>query len=138
MYLIDTNVLSELRKRDKANPGVIDFFENAISGGTKLYISVITIGELRRGIELIRHRGDAKQADALENWLKVILSDYADFILDVDEDVAQLWGLLRSPHHEHAIDKLIAATAMIHGLSLATRNTKDFERTGVGLVNPFS
>jgi len=137
MYLIDTNVLSEIRKKKKANAGVLAFFKTAIKNNESLFLSVITIGELRRGIELIRYRGDTKQANLLEKWISVILNDYSDNILDIDEDVAQLWGKLRSPHHEHALDKQIAATAIIHNLVVVTRNEKDFIRTGVNVLNPF-
>ena len=137
MYLIDTNVLSEVRKKKSANKGVLKFFELAVKEENKLYLSVITIGELRRGVELIRHRGDSHQANQLEKWLGIILSEYSDYILELDEDIAQLWGKLRSPHHEHAIDKQIAATAMIHGLTVVTRNTKDFLKTGTKVLNPF-
>ena len=137
MYLIDTNVLSELRKKHKANKGVKKFIKSVIENNTALYISVITIGELRRGIELISHRGDARQANQLEKWLILILNEYQDNILEIDEDVAQLWGKLRSPHHENALDKLIAATAIIHDLIVVTRNEKDFVKTGVKVLNPF-
>ncbi len=138
MYLIDTNVLSEVRKKKNVNKGVLQFFELAVKEKNKVYLSVITIGELRRGVELIRHRGDAHQADQLEKWLGIILTEYSDCILELDEDTAQLWGKLRSPHHEHVIDKQIAATAMIHGLTVVTRNTKDFLKTGAKVLNPFA
>jgi predicted nucleic acid-binding protein len=98
---------------------------------------VITIGELRRAIELIRHRGDARQAGRLEKWLGVILKEYRDFIPDLDEDIARMWGTLRVPHHENAIDKLIAATAIINGLTFVTRNAKDFLKTGAKVLDPF-
>jgi len=137
MYLIDGNVLGEIRKKRKANKGVLRFFESAIGNNENLYVSVITIGELRRGVELIRYRGDVPQAKQLEKWLKVILAEYQDNIFGLDEDVAQLWGKLRSPHHEHAIDKQIAATALIHGLTVVTRNEKDFTKTGSKVLNPF-
>ncbi len=137
MYLVDTNVLSEIRKKKSANKGVAQFFKVAIKNDDRLYLSVTTIGELRRGVELIRHRGDTKQANQLEKWLNVILNEYKDNILEIDEDVAQLWGKLRAPHHEHAMDKQIAATALIHGLIVVTRNEKDFIRTGVKVLNPF-
>lgn len=137
MYLIDTNVLSELRKQRKANLGVRRFFENAAENSDPLYLSVITIGELRRGIELIRHRGDNAQAARLEAWLDVILDEYEEHILGLDADTAQLWGKLRVPHPEHALDKQIAATALIYGLTVVTRNDKDFTQTGAAILNPF-
>jgi len=137
MFLIDTNVISEIRKK-QINKGVKQFLTNVINEKIKLYISVITIGELRRGIELIRHRGDEKQAKQLEKWLELILTEYQDSIINVDEDVAQLWGKLRSPHPENALDKQIAATALIHNLTVVTRNNKDFIKTGVKVLNPFS
>ena len=137
MYLIDTNVLSELRKGARANTGVIDFFRSMESEQVPLYLSVITIGELRRGIELIRHRGDVQQSKLLENWLSIILLEYSEQVLGINQDIAQLWGKLRSPAYEHAIDKLIAATALIHDLVVVTRNRKDFEKTGVRVLNPF-
>ncbi len=137
MYLLDTNVISEVRKKQKANSGVRRFFEAAIENDSALYVSVITVGELRRGIELLRYRGDTRQANQLEKWMSIILSDYQENILDINEDVAQLWGKLRAPHPENALDKLIAATALIHGLTVVTRNGKDFSKTGVNTVNPF-
>ncbi len=137
MYLIDTNVLSEIRKKQKANKGVRQFFELITKEEENVYVSVVTIGELRRGIELIKHRGDTRQANQLEKWLGVILNDYQDNILSLDEDIAQLWGTLRAPHPETALDKQIAATALIHGLTVVTRNSKDFTKTGVKALNPF-
>lgn len=138
MYLIDTNVISELRKKRCANPGVREFFENNSDANNPLYLSVITIGELRRGVEMIRHRGDNIQSGQLEHWLDNLLYAYEDNILDFTQVEAQIWGSLRAPHHENAIDKQIAATALTYGLTLVTRNTGDFEATGVGLLNPFT
>jgi len=137
MYLIDTNVVSEARKRDRANRGVIRFFEKAQGDGDALYVSVITIGEIRRGIELIRHRGDVRQARRLEGWLERILRDFEEHILDFSHDEAQVWGHLRVPHPENAIDKQIAATALTHDLTLVTRNIEHFEGLGVRIFNPF-
>lgn len=137
MYLIDTNVISEIRKKTKANPGVRKFFKQAIQQDAKLYISVITVGELQRGVQLIRHRGDHKQAALLDAWLGTILTDYNDRILDFTATEAQVWGALRVPHPENAIDKQIAATALTHDLMLVTRNDRDFANTGVSLINPF-
>jgi len=138
MYLVDTNVISEVRKKSKADPGVRAFFKDAADDGTRLFISVVTIGELRRGVALIRHRGDARQARRLEKWLENLLTGYQDYILDINQDIAQLWGNLRVPHPENALDKQIAATALIYDLTVVTRNDKDFARTGVQLLNPFT
>ena len=103
-----------------------------------VYLSVVTIGELRRGIELIKHRGDVVQAQQLEDWLGVILADYAENILDIGQDIAQVWGKLRVPHYENTIDKLIAATGLIYDLTVVTRNVRDFTKTDAALLNPFS
>jgi toxin FitB len=137
MYLIDTNVISELRKKDKINPGVKRFFRQAANQQTNLFISVITIGELRRGIELIRYRGDLVQANLLEAWLQIILDDYDGHILEFTEIESQVWGKLRVPHPKNALDKQIAATALTCNLILVTRNVSDFLGTGVSLINPF-
>lgn len=137
MYLVDTNVISEARKRSKANKGVRDFFKQVIKDQSRVYISVVTLGELRRGVELIRHRGDVRQANQLEKWLETLLAEYQDHILGINQDIAQLWGRLRVPHPENALDKQIAATALIYDLTVVTRNHKDFSSTGVRLLNPF-
>jgi toxin FitB len=136
-YLIDTNVISELRKGDKADAGVKQFFIQTEQQNADLFVSVITIGELRRGVEIIRHRGDHQQADMLETWLQTVIDDYAENILELTEAEAQVWGRLRVPHYENALDKQIAATALTHDLTLITRNTNDFAATGVMLLNPF-
>jgi predicted nucleic acid-binding protein len=138
MYLVDTNVISEARKRSKGDRGVRAFFEQAIEDETPLFISVVTVGELRRGVESIRHRGDVRQANQLDKWLVALLTEYQDHILDIDQDIAQLWGRLRVPHPENALDKQIAATALIYELTIVTRNDKDFVKTGVPVLNPFT
>ncbi len=138
MYLIDTNVISEGRKGARANAGVRDFFKRIVSDQSPVFLSVVTVGELRRGVELIRHRGDTAQANRLEKWLQGLLRHYEDYILEVDADVAQLWGRLRVPHYENALDKLIAATALIHDLTVVTRNHDDFSTTGARVLNPFN
>jgi toxin FitB len=136
-YLIDTNVVSELRKQSKANPGVLIFFQQAAEQEAPLYLSVITIGELRRGVEHIRHRGDRRQADLLEIWLQTVLEEYADHILDFTVLEAQIWGTLSVPNPQNALDKQIAATAFTCSLTLVTRNVSDFAGTGVSMINPF-
>jgi len=135
VYLVDTNVISEARKGKKANPGVQEFFQTA--DAIDLYLCVQTIGEIRRGLENIRRRGDIPQTRKLEKWLDLVVADYADRILTFDEACAQVWGRLMSPHHEHAVDKQIAAIALIHDLTVVTRNVDDFRGTGVALKNPF-
>jgi hypothetical protein len=137
MYLVGTNVISEARKRDKANRGVTRFFKLAQTSGSALYLSVITIGEIRRGIELIRYRGDIQQATQLETWIDVILNEFGEHILDFCHDEAQVWGRLRVSQPENALDKQIAATAITHELTVVTRNTNHFERLGLTLLNPF-
>lgn len=138
MYLVDTDVISEARKGDKANAGVQEFFRNATREAATLYLSVITIGELRQGVEIIRHRGDKPQADRLERWLNRVTNDYSDAILPFDEETAHIWGRLRVPHPENPLDKQIAATALSYDLAVVTRNSDHYELTGVRLLNPFS
>ena len=135
MYLVDTNVISEARKGVKANSGVQKFF-NTIDAAD-IYLSAQTIGEIRRGLENIRHRGDFPQAKRLEKWLDLVTADYADRVLSFDEECAQVWGRLMSPNHQHPIDKQIAAIALIYDLKIVTRNLEDFQGTGADLINPF-
>ncbi|MBI0328343.1 type II toxin-antitoxin system VapC family toxin [Burkholderia plantarii] len=138
MYLVDTNVISEVRKQARADKGVLRFFRRAAQDDAGLYLSVVTVGELRRGVEIIRHRGDQPQATRLENWLDGVLREFASNILAVDAEIGQLWGRLRVPRPEHSLDKLIAATALIHDLTVVTRNVGDFTGTGARVLNPFN
>lgn len=136
MFLIDTNIISEARKGRKANRGVIGFF-SANEGEDRMYVAAQTIGELRKGVEKLRGRGDEPQAKLLEKWLDATVRDYSDKILNFDEESAQVWGRLMAPNDQHPIDKQIAAIALIHDLTVVTRNVDDFYGTGVRIINPF-
>jgi len=138
MYLLDTNVISEMRKGKGADTGVRLFFDDVISNNIATYLSVITIGEIRRGIEKIRYRKDIKQAEMLEIWLGKVLTQYNDHILTFDTQAAQVWGYLRVPHHEHLLDKQIAAIALVHDLTVVTHNINDFSSSGAKLLDPFT
>ena len=138
MYLVDTDVISEVRKGVRSNAGVRAFLTRANEEGADLYLSVVTIGELRQGVERIRHRGDEPQARLLERWLQQLTSDYSDRILSIDEEIAHVWGRLRVPDPGNALDKQIAATALIHDLAVVSRNVAHYAPTGVRVTNPFT
>jgi hypothetical protein len=132
-YLLDTNVISELRKR-RPDPHVLGWYETVTSGA--IFISALTLGEIRLGIERLR-RKDSTRADLLEQWLRGLHASYRDHIISVDTDVADEWGRLNVPDPLPVIDGLLAASAKIRGWTLVTRNTADLARSGVLLLNPF-
>ena len=132
-WLVDTNVLSELRKGDRANAGVRAWFTDVRED--ELFTSVLVVGEVRRGIESIRRR-DPTAAIALEQWLERLATTFSERVLPVDARVADRWGGLNVPDQLPTVDGLLAATAMVHDLVLVTRNTRDVERTGVRLLDP--
>ena len=134
-YLIDTNILSELRKRDRCDERVRAWMRSVDS--SDLYLSVLVLGEVRAGIERLRRR-DAHGAAALEVWLAQVEDGFGAKILPVSREVAETWGRMAVPDPLPVVDGLLAATAKIHGLTLVTRNTKDVIRTGVPLLNPFA
>jgi predicted nucleic acid-binding protein len=134
-YLVDTNVVSELRKGRGCDSGVASWFAQVSS--TELYLSALTVGEIRKGIESIRRR-DERAAEALERWLGELVAAHTDRILPVDEEVAERWGRFNVPDPLPVVDSLLAATASVHGLTLVTRNVKHVDRTGVDCLNPFS
>ena len=138
MYLIDTDVISEARKEKKANAGVRQFFVDADRDNVPMYLSAVTIGEMRQGVEIIRHRGDELQARVLERWLERVIDRFEYAILSFDQETAEIWGRLRVPNRENPLDKQIAATAIINELTVVTRNIANYAPTGVGLLNPFS
>jgi predicted nucleic acid-binding protein len=137
MYLIDTNVISEARKQVKANRGVIAFFETAAASSQPVFLSAISVSELRRGVELIRRRGNAEQARLLDAWMASVVESFSEHILAFDADAAQVWGYLGVLDPAHALAKQIAAIALVNDLTLLTRNVADFEGSGVRLANPF-
>jgi predicted nucleic acid-binding protein len=132
-YLLDTNVVSELRKREP-DPHVLAWYGTVTSA--EIFVSVLTIGEIRLGIERLRRKNSAR-ADLLEQWLRGLHAVYGDHIINVDADVAEEWGRLNVPDPLPVIDGLLAASAKIRGWTLATRNTTDVARSGVALFNPF-
>ena len=138
MYLVDTDVISNARKQVRANLGVRRFFLDAAARSTPLFLSAVTIRELRQGVEAVRYRGDFAQATRLARWLRTITRDYADAILPFDEEIAQIWGRPRVPHAENPLDKQIAATALIDSLTVVTRNVRHYEPSGVAVLNPFT
>jgi len=133
-FLLDTNVVSELRKRTP-RPHVLAWYQRNVAAHA--YVSVLVLGEIRQGIKRVRHR-DAAQAEALERWLEGLVAGYRDRILPVTADVAQEWGrLAASPQPPPSVDGLMVATARVHRLVLVTRNVGDVAGTGVSVVNPF-
>ncbi len=134
-FLVDTNVLSEIRKRDRADLGVRRWFQATAEDA--LFLSVLVLGEIRQGIERKRKR-DPEAAQHLEAWLNGLESTFEDRLLAVDAPVADAWGRLNALRPMPVADGLLAATALVHGLTLVTRNTDDFARTRVSLLNPFA
>jgi toxin FitB len=132
-YLLDTNVVSELRKRDP-DPHLLAWYGTVTSA--EIFISVLTIGEIRMGIERLR-RKDVVRADLLEQWLHGLHTSFGDRIITVDGAVAEAWGRLNVPDPLPVIDGLLAASAQIRGWTLVTRNTADLARCGVALLDPF-
>lgn len=137
MFLVDTDVVSEWRRGAAAHPGVQRFFHAAAERNLPLYLSVITIGEIRRGADAVRHRGDAHQARRLDEFFAALVERYADRIVDFGFAEAVAWGRLRVPSAENPLDKQIAATALTRGWTVVTRNAAHFERLGVPVFNPF-
>ncbi|MDH4409428.1 MAG: type II toxin-antitoxin system VapC family toxin [Verrucomicrobiales bacterium] len=133
-FLLDTNVLSELRKGEKCDSRVRRW---AVSTkGDRHCLCVVSLGEIRKGIEILRRKAP-DQCPTFERWLEVLKSDYSNDLLPVNEEIMNRWGILQAAQSLPVLDGLIAATALEHGLTVATRKVRDFEKTGVKLVNPF-
>jgi len=135
MYLLDTVVLSELRKSPaRRNPNVVSWLASV--SPVELFISAISIGEIERGIERER-TVDPTFAAALAAWLDVVLRNYGERILPLAVDIARRWGRLSAGIGNNGIDLAIAATALEHGLVIVTRNVSDFAATRAALLDPF-
>ena len=134
-FLLDTNVISKIRKRDRAHPNVIRWV--ARTAVEEIGTSVLVLAEIRRGIELKR-RGDPEQAKSLDRWFSQMRARLGDRILPIDEPVAEAWTLLGIPNPLLLVDGLLAATAKVHGLTLVTRNVADIATAGVSLLDPFA
>ena len=133
--LVDTNVLSELRKGTRADRGVQEWF--AGTADADLFTSVLVLGEIRRGVELVRRR-DPSGAAALEQWLLRMSESFGDRVLVIDTQVTDRWGALNVPDPVPTVDGLLAATALVQGMTVVTRNVEDIARTGAQVLNPFS
>ena len=133
--LLDTNILSELRKGSRCEAGVRKWVESITA--EEMFVSVLVLGEIRQGVERIRMR-DQNQARALEKWLQSISTEFADRILPVDERVADQWGRLGLRQPVPTLDAFLAATALVHDLTVVSRDEDGFRNTGVRLISPFS
>ena len=131
-FLLDTNVLSDLRK-PRPNAALVQWFADQDADG--LFLSVITTGEIRQGIERLRHR-DAHRATTLDQWLSDLLRLYGDRILGVDQTIANQWGRFRAVRSLPVLAALVAATAHVHGLTIVSRTEKDFAGLDLTVLNP--
>ena len=134
-FLLDANIISEIRKRDQAHPNVARWV--ARTPAAEIGTSVLVLAEIRRGIELKR-RNNPEQAKSLDRWFSRMRTRLGDRVLPIDEPVAEAWALLGIPDPLPLIDGLLAATAKVHGLTLVTRNVADIAVVGVSLLDPFS
>lgn len=133
-YLIDTNIISEVRKADRCDRQVAAWY--ASIADEDLFLSTLVLGEIRRGVELARVR-DPDKAAVLERWLGQVEAAFGNRVLGVDNAVADQWGRLSAIRPLPVIDGLLAATAMINGLTLVTRNDRDIAGLGATVLNPF-
>ena len=131
---MDTNVLSELKKQDNADEKVRRWF--SITPGNNIFLSVLTLGEIRGGIEKKRLK-DPVQADHMERWMRKSVTLFRGQILPITQTIANRWGALCPGQSLPDVDGLIAATALEHGMIVVTRNVRDFERTGAEFLNPW-
>jgi len=133
-FLIDTNIISEVRKGVGCNPGVAKWWGEVAEGD--IWLSTLILGEIRKGVELARRR-DPEKASVLEAWLGEVVSGFGDRVLPVDAATAEEWGRMSAIRPVPVIDALLAATAKTNGLTLVTRNEADVAGLGVDVLNPF-
>jgi toxin FitB len=133
-YLIDTNIISEIRKDTRCDRRVAAWY--AAVAEDDLYLSVLVVGEIRKGVELVR-RGDPAKAQALERWLGEIDAAFGDRILPIDRAVTDEWGRIGALRPVPVVDGLLAATAKVHRMTLVTRNDSDVAGLGAEVLNPF-
>ncbi len=133
-FLIDTNIISEVRKGDDGDPGVSTWW-NSVSEDD-LWLSALVLGEIRKGVELVRDRDEFK-AEALEKWLAEVISSFHDRVLPIDTAIAEEWGRMSAIRSVSVIDTLLAATAKVHGLTFVTRNVAYVAELNVDVLNPF-
>ncbi len=133
-YLIDTNIISEVRKGERCDPHVAAWYSSVADAD--LFLSTLVLGEIRRGIELARARDPAKAA-SLERWKQQVETLFAGRVLGIDNAVADQWGRMSAIRPIPVIDGLLAATAITHGLTLVTRNDRDIAGLGAAVLNPF-
>ena len=134
MFLVDTNVISEIRNGPRADPGVTGFLLHA---ELDLFLPVQVVGEMQSGIQLLRNRGDNAQAERVEAWLAIIVERFSSRILVFDLECAVAWGKIRAGSDQNQIDRQIAAIAQVYDLTIATRNVDHYAGSGVRLFNPF-
>jgi len=133
-YLIDTNVISEIRKGTKCDANVAAWWESV--DDADIYLSVLVLGEIRKGVERAR-LNDPAQARALEKWLTTVVQSFGERILPIDQAVADEWGRMSAARPVSTVDALLAATAKVQGMTLVTRNVADIADLGAMVINPF-
>jgi hypothetical protein len=133
-YLIDTNIISEVRKGNRCDANVTAWYASILDDD--LFLSTLVLGEIRKGVELARSR-DSRKAAALERWLREVEGAFAGRVLGIDNAVSDQWGRMSAIRPIPVIDGLLAATALTNGLTLVTRNDRDVAGLGAAVLNPF-
>jgi len=133
-WILDTDVITELRKGEQANPGLLKWFRAV--DDEMLFISVVVLGELRHGVEVTRLK-DPQAGDTLDQWLADVTAQFDERILPIDEEVAEQWGVFGMRDPISAVDGLVAATALVHGCTVVTRHEDAYAGTDVTVLNPF-